>query len=353
MSKLKLAVLFGGVSSEHSISLLSATTVIQYLNKERYELELIGITKTGRFLRYTGDVEKIKTGEWEQGPVQDCVISPSRAHRGLLLLDGKGGYEVLPIDCVVPVLHGKNGEDGTIQGLFQLAGIPFVGCDAISSANCMDKEMTHIILGSAGVRMAKWAAVRSWEDLDSAVKRLEETLGGYPMFIKPANAGSSIGVSKAHDRGELVNGLKLAFDNDYKAIVEETIIGREIECAVLGNEDAKASLPGEIEPANEFYDFEAKYENAESKLHIPARIPEDTVAALRKTAVHAYQAIGCAGLSRVDFFVTDENEVILNEINTLPGFTNISMYPKMWEKTGIPITELLDRLIDYAMKRTV
>jgi len=147
MSKLKLAVLFGGVSSEHSISLLSATTVIQYLNKERYELELIGITKTGRFLRYTGDVEKIKTGEWEQGPVQDCVISPSRAHKGLLLLDDKGGYEVLPIDCVVPVLHGKNGEDGTIQGLFQLAGIPFVGCDAISSANCMDKEMTHMHFG--------------------------------------------------------------------------------------------------------------------------------------------------------------------------------------------------------------
>jgi D-alanine-D-alanine ligase len=354
MDRMNLAVVFGGVSSEHDISLLSATTIIRSLNREKYNLFLIGITKEGQFLSYTGNIDKIANGEWENQTdcLCNCIISPSREHHGMILMKN-GVYKVIRLDCVIPALHGKNGEDGTIQGLFQLAGIPFVGCDTISSANCMDKEMAHIILQNAGIRMAKWTVVHkdiSQQELKTVIESIEQQLS-YPVFLKPANAGSSIGVSKAHNRMELIEGLKLGFQHDKKVIVEETIIGREIECAVLGNRDAKASYPGEIEPANEFYDFDAKYVQEDSKLHIPARIDPSTMEHLRDTAVRAFLAIGCEGLARVDFFVTQQNEVILNEINTLPGFTSISMYPKMWEKTGIPISQLLDLLIQYAMSR--
>ena len=351
MEKMKLAVLFGGVSSEHTISLRSVTTVLQNLDPEKYEVFMVGITRDGRFLRYTGAVDAILNGDWEQGPVESCVISPSREHHGLLLLK-EDGFEVLPVDCVIPVLHGKNGEDGTVQGLLTLAGIPFVGPDMPSSANCMDKELTHIILGAAGVRMANWMAVRRGDAFEPAADALEANIG-YPMFVKPASAGSSVGVSKAHDRTELKAALELAFVHDDKAIVEETIVGREVECAVLGNEEAMPSFPGEIEPCNEFYDFEAKYTVPDSKLHIPARIDEATTRLLRDTAQKAYRAIGCAGLSRVDFFVTAENEVILNEINTLPGFTSISMYPKLWNHMGLSVSALLDELIAYGLKRGV
>lgn len=345
MSKLQIAVLFGGVSTEHDVSCMSATTIMEHLDRLKYELILVGITKEGHMLRYTGKVSDLKSGNWKEHDVTECTISVNRAQKGILCADGT----LLPVDCVIPVLHGKNGEDGTIQGLLQLADIPFVGCDAISSANCMDKELTHIVLGNAGVRMARWVAVRRWEPMAEAVARLEQALD-YPMFIKPANAGSSFGVSKAQDRAALEVGLLHAFEHDSKAIVEETIVGKEVECAVLGNEDAEASTVGEIEPANEFYDFDAKYVDASSKLHIPARIPAETIERIRETAVRAYHAIGCSGLSRVDFFVT-EGEVILNEINTFPGFTSISMYPKLWESSGVPIAELLDRLIAYGMQR--
>lgn len=347
MNQLKIAVLFGGVSSEHEVSCTSATTIIQNLNRSKYEVLLVGITREGRMLYYTGDVADLKGGAWSTHEVIDCTISTSRTQKGILCADGT----LLSVDCVIPVLHGKNGEDGTVQGLLQMANLPFVGCDMLSSANCMDKELTHIVLGNAGVRMARWAAVRRWESMEDAVCRLEQTLE-YPMFIKPANAGSSFGVSKAKNRAALEAGLLLAFEHDNKAIVEETIVGKEVECAVLGNEDAKASTVGEIEPANEFYDFDAKYVDASSKLHIPARVKAETMEHIRETAVRAYHAIGCSGLSRVDFFVTETEEVILNEINTFPGFTSISMYPKLWEASGVPIAELLDRLIAYGMQRS-
>lgn len=343
--KLQLAILFGGVSTEHDVSCTSATTMIKNLDPSRYDLMLIGITKDGRMLHYTGDVADLTTGNWHTHDVTDCTISTNRAQKGLFVA-GK----LLPIDCVLPALHGKNGEDGTIQGLLQLVDLPFVGCDAISSANCMDKEMTHIILEKAGVPMAPWMAVKQGENIDLAVSRLESTLD-YPMFIKPANAGSSFGVTKAKDRAALQAGLDVAFQHDSKAIVEKTIVGSEVECAVLGNQDATASTVGEIEPAHEFYDFDAKYVNPSSKLHIPARLPDSTIEKIRTIAVNAYHAIGCSGLSRVDFFVTAEGEILLNEINTLPGFTSISMYPKLWEASGVPIGTLLDRLIAYGMER--
>lgn len=350
MEKLKIAVIFGGVSTEHEVSRWSATTVLNHLDPEKYQVEMVGITKEGRWLRYTGEVGALQNGQWEQGPVQDCTLNTSRNRKGLLVLE-QGTYQFLPLDCVIPVLHGKNGEDGTIQGLFQIAGLPFVGCDAISSANCMDKEMTHVILESAGIPMAKWQCVRQEEDQAAAISRIEEKLD-YPVFVKPANAGSSVGVSKACDREQLKTALQTAFHEDKKAIVEETIVGKEVECAVLGNQDAKPAIAGEILSANEeIYDYEAKYVNPQSQVQIPADIQPDTMELLRQTAVKAYHAIGCEGLSRVDFFVTPEQKVILNEINTLPGFTDISMYPKMWVHMGVSISELLDRLIQYALSR--
>ena len=349
MDQKKIAVVFGGVSSEHSVSLISATTVIENLDQSKYQLYLIGITKEGKFLSYTGDISNIKTGEWEHHDVCECVISPSRQHHGMLLLK-KDGYDVIPLDCIIPVLHGKNGEDGTIQGLFQLAGIPFVGCDALSSAMCMDKQMTHIILEHAGVSMAKWLSVKQGELPHDFTEQVEKYLG-YPVFVKPANAGSSYGVSKARNAEELLSALDVAFEHDKKVIVEEMIVGREVECAVLGNANASASTAGEIEPANDFYDFEAKYVVPDSLLHIPARLEPEVMQLLRNTAVKAYRAIGCEGLSRVDFFVTDDNRVILNEINTLPGFTSISMYPKLWVHEGVAIPQLLDQLISFAMER--
>ncbi len=351
MKKKTVAVLFGGVSTEHEVSLISATTIIEHLDREKYDVVLVGITKSGRFLHYTGPIERIQNGEWEKGPVEDCTFSCSRAYPGLLLL-GEEQYRFLSVDCVIPALHGKNGEDGTVQGMLQLAGIPFVGCDAISSADCMDKEVTHIILEHAGVRMAKWTAVRQEEEIGGKLfAKLEEKLG-YPMFVKPANAGSSIGVSKAKDRTELQKALEVAFAEDRKVIVEEMISGQEVECAVLGAGDAVPSIAGEIASANvEVYDYESKYINPQSQLYIPARIPDETMEELRNTAVKAFHAIGCEGLSRVDFFVTREGKVILNEINTFPGFTSISMYPKLWEHCGVPITELLDRLIAYGTNR--
>lgn len=348
MEKQRIAVIFGGMSTEHEVSLISATTVIENLNLEKYDVDMIGITKEGKFLYYTGDVEQIQSGNWEQGPVQDCIISANRGWKGFLVLTSSG-WELRQTDCVIPVLHGKNGEDGTIQGMLELAGIPFVGCDLSSSANCMDKQMTHVILEEAGVTMAKWLCFHRGKCDEDCYEMTEQYLG-YPVFVKPAKAGSSFGVSKARDREELLRALELAFQHDDKVIVEEMIVGREVECAVLGNENPEASVAGEIEACNDFYDFDAKYVNSASNLYIPARIPENVMEDLRGTAVWAYRAIGCSGLSRVDFFVTEQGEVILNEINTFPGFTNISMYPKLWEHMGLSIPELLDRLIALGLE---
>ena len=349
MNKISVAVLFGGCSSEHEISLISASTFIDNLDKDKYDVHLIGITKDGEFFKYNGDTESIKDGSWINKDVKKCIISPDRKHHGIIVFEDNS-YSVINIDVAIPALHGKNGEDGTIQGLLQLADIKFVGCDCISSANCMDKELTHIILENAGVKMAGWVCGKSYEDKDVIVNRVESKFK-YPVFIKPANAGSSIGVSKANNREELVKGLELAFDNDKKAIIEETIVGKEIECAVLGNQNPKATLPGEIASANEeLYDFEAKYVNPESTLYIPARVSQDILENVRTEAIKAYTAMGCEGLSRVDFFVKDNGDILLNEINTFPGFTSISMYPKMWENMGLKIDKLIDELISYALK---
>ncbi len=351
----KLGVVFGGVSSENSISCLSAASVIRNLDKDKYEIIAIGITKDGRWYFYPEhDPEHIEDGTWEQEPsIVEAVISPDRGTHGLLLLnDGK--TEKQRLDCVFPVLHGKGGEDGTIQGLFELAGIPYVGCGVSASANSMDKSITKIIVQSAGVRQARYFLAERYKferAPEKLAKDAEVKLATFPLFIKPCSQGSSVGVVKAANREQLLEGLREAFRYDSKVLVEEFIDGHEIECAVLGNEAPLASTVGEIAPAQEFYTFDAKYHDASSKLYIPAHITESQIETVRSTAVKVYSALGCRGLSRVDFFCTyDYGEIVFNEINPLPGFTSISMYPKLFDAVGVGYTELLDRLIELAME---
>ena len=273
--KTRVAVLFGGVSSEHEISLMSVESVLANL-PDHYEVLRIGITKDGRWVEYTGRNDEITSQKWEQDPtLRTAIVSPDRSHKGVLLLS-KEGWELVPVDICFPVLHGKHGEDGTIQGLFQLAGIPFVGCDTISSANCMDKEITHTILEAHGIKMAKWLVVNheKMQQFEQFAQQAEEKLG-YPMFVKPANAGSSVGVGKAHNRQELKAACETALKEDYKAVVEECIEMQEVETAVLGNADAKAAgVVGELVPVVEFYTYEAKYIDGTTVLHIPGRVSE-------------------------------------------------------------------------------
>lgn len=352
MAKLKVAVLFGGVSSEHEISLISAYSVLTNIPKELYDVMCIGITKKGHWMYYPGEYENIKDGTWENDP--DCstaIISTDRMHKGVIVV-GDNDVFVRKIDVVFPVLHGANGEDGSVQGLCQLAGLPCVGCDMTSSAICMDKSITHIVLDAAGIKTAKYLTVMrsSLGGLDEACEIIENKLA-YPIYVKPSSAGSSVGVSRAANREELRDGLKKAFSHGDKVVAEQEIIGKEVECAVLGNGSVLiASVPGQITPAEGFYDYDAKYKNGTSVLDIPAKITDEEMQTLREIAKKAYIACGCGGMARVDFFVT-ENDIILNEINTIPGFTPISMYPKLMENMGITYSALLDRLIQLAAEK--
>lgn len=354
MARIKVAVLFGGASSEHEVSLVSAYSVLTNIPKDKYDVMCIGITKKGHWLYYPGEYEDIPTGEWEKNP--DCataVISPDSMTKGVIVLGKDDSAFVRKVDVVFPVLHGMNGEDGTVQGLCALAGLPCVGCDMTSSASCMDKTITHRILDAIGIRTAPYCVLQRdfLDDPESGCGEVERKLGGYPMFVKPATAGSSVGVSRAADREALKNGIKIAFAHSEKVVVEKEIIGKEVECAVLGNgTDLIASVPGQITPAEEFYDYDAKYKLGTSVLDIPAKITPEQTEELRETAKRAYYALGCSGFSRVDFFVCDDG-IILNEINTIPGFTPISMYPKLMDNMGISYPELLDRLITLAAER--
>jgi D-alanine-D-alanine ligase len=353
MARKKIAVLFGGASSEHDVSLVSAYSVLNNIPKDKYDVICIGITKTGHWMYYPGEYEDIKTGEWEKNP--DCctaVISPDSMNKGIIIMGQDSSY-IRRIDAVFPVLHGINGEDGTVQGLCALAGLPCVGCDMTSSAVCMDKTVTHAVLDNAGIKTAPYCFFTRADlsDIEAACDEAEKKLGGYPMFVKPATAGSSVGVSRAKDREALKSGIKIGFAHSRRVVVEKEIVGKEVECAVLGNgAELIASIPGQITPAEEFYDFDAKYKLGTSVLDIPAKISEDEMNRLREIAKKAFRAAGCSGFSRVDFFVT-EDDIILNEINTIPGFTPISMYPKLMENMGISYSELIDRLITLAIER--
>lgn len=352
MAKTRVAVIFGGMSNEHDISLISASNVISHLNKDKYEIIPIGITKKGRWFFYPGDISGIKDGSWESNP--DCVpaaILPDPLYGGIAKISN-GRMNIVKIDVAFPVLHGKYGEDGTIQGLLDMSGIPYAGCGCFASAACMDKEYTHSVLQYNGISMARYKTVKQSDlnRLDSVCESIAAELN-YPLFVKPACSGSSVGVNKASCFEDLKNAVKLAFTHDKKVIVEEYIKGRELECAVLGTDSPFASEVGEIISCNDFYDYDAKYILGTSGLNIPADIPREASIQIKETAVKAFKAIGCFGLARVDFFLADSGRVYLNEINTMPGFTSISMYPKLMENLGISYEELLDRLIKLAYER--
>ncbi len=347
MSKINLCVIFGGASSEHEVSLLSAASVLRNLDLTKYTIHKIVISKEGGWFYYTGTAEEMsKLNDPSAWTFDRAIISPDRDEKSILRFTD-AGVEKYPIDVVFPVLHGKNGEDGTIQGLFELAGIPYIGSKVIGSAVCMDKCMAKAMFERAGIPQANWVEIKRGED---KISEIEETLG-YPCFVKPANAGSSMGITKAHDREELLEGIRTAFLHDEKLLVEEMMYGTEVECSVMGNLNPEsAPVLGEIAPAAEFYDYDAKYNNANSILTIPAKLDSSLVEKVRTYAVAAYRACECRGLSRVDFFVNKETDSIhLNEINTLPGFTSISMYAKLWEASGLSYGALVDKVIGYAL----
>ena len=346
-------MLFGGISPEHEVSLRSAEFVLNSLDPEKFNVFPVGITKNGDWILYTGtDYSLLPTGEWKDYPEnRRAAISPVRG-QGLLSFEGDCVVREW-IDVVFPVLHGENGEDGAMQGLLQMAGIPYVGPHVAASAVAMDKTLTKLVVDQAGIRQAAWMLVRS-ADVDMRlgwVMDQVEKKFSYPVFVKPAGTGSSVGVSKASNRDALKDALLKAGTYDPKILVEEFISGREVEVAVMGNESPVASICGEIDSGAEFYDYDAKYVTDTSVAYIPARISEEVSEQVRDAAVRIYSAIGCQGLSRVDFFVIyEDNEVVFNEINTLPGFTSISMFPKLFAASGIPAEQLVEELLKLAME---
>lgn len=348
--KKKICVIFGGQSPEHDISLKSATSVIKNLDKDKYEIITIGITASGKWYLFTGDTDKIENGEWEKAENKRAVISPDAEDKAILVLDGDAVTKIYP-DIVFPVLHGEYGEDGTIQGLIALAEMKSVGMGVLGSAVGMDKSFSKIVFKDAGIPQADWVLVRRENGYETYIDEIEKKLG-YPCFVKPCRTGSSVGVGKAHNREELLSALLEAGRFDRKILVEEFIDGHEVECSVLGNENPKASVVGEIMPTVEFYDFDAKYNDNTTELQIPAKISDEVSEKIREYAIRAFSAIDGQGLARVDFFVRyKDNEVVLNEINTMPGFTNISMYPKLWEASGLSYKDLLDELVALGEKR--
>ena len=339
-----LLILFGGKSGEYEVSEMSAASVLSNIDTDKYNIIKIGITKDGRWFKTDASPEQIKSGEWDSMPKQSAFLSPDTSHHGIFV-EGK----LQNVDVIFPVMHGDYCEDGCIQGLFELSGIPYVGPGVLASAAGMDKSATKLFAAASGVPQAKWY-ITSPAASEEEIEKIESEFS-YPIFVKPCNAGSSLGISKAGNRAELEKAIAEATKFDSKILCEEYIDGYEVECAVLGNEDTRASVVGQITPSNEFYDYSAKYIDNASGLTIPANIPEETAEKIREYAVTVFKALGCRGMSRVDFFVLrGSGEIKFNEINTLPGFTSISMYPKLWEKSGIPYSELIDKLIEYAEK---
>lgn len=345
---MNIALIYGGMSSEHEISCLSAKTVYGALSSERYTVYPIFITKNGQW-KLTEQIRDFT--EAESGAFPTAAILPGREDRNMIIFTEP--MKRVHIDAAIPVLHGLYGEDGTIQGLFELAGIPYVGCGVLASAASMDKLTTKKIVAPLHIRQARYVGVYRHElsDFEQVAERIEAALP-YPVFVKPSNAGSSVGVSEACDRESLRAALATAAAHDAKILIEEKIIGHEVECAVLGNLDVKATKVGEILAADTFYTYEAKYNNPDSQTVIADYLPEQTVEEIRESAVRIFKALDGRGLARVDFFIEESTgEVVFNEINTFPGFTSISMYPMLWAEQGLPIETLVDRLIELAFTR--
>ena len=356
--KIKVGLIFGGRSGEHDVSLVSANSIMKALDKDKYEIIPIGITRTGVWLtdvtiemmqKYSKSKDKA-----DLKGARKVVFSSDTENKGLIVLNDNGKNETIKVDVVFPINHGTYGEDGTLQGILDQADMPYVGCGVLASSAGMDKTIAKRLFKDAGIAIAPYVELLrcDWRnDANKCIAIVEKNLG-YPCFVKPVNSGSSVGISKAKNADELKKAMDDACRFDRKVLIEKSINAREIEVSVLGNDYPKASLPGEIVPCNEFYDYSAKYIDDKSKLNIPAKLPEALIEKIRETAVKAYKALDGAGLARVDFFVEKTtNEIIINEINTLPGFTSISMYPKLWEATGLTYPKLLDQLIELAMER--
>ncbi|UNC93024.1 D-alanine--D-serine ligase VanG [Candidatus Contubernalis alkaliaceticus] len=348
MKKKKVAVLFGGCSTEYEVSLKSAAAVIDNCCRDKYEIILIGITREGKWFRYYGDTQKIENDTWFlEGVCVEAIISPSRDVHGMIEF-GSEGFCRTRIDVAFPVLHGKNGEDGTLQGLLEVAGIPFVGCDTLSSSMCMDKDIAHKIVGLEGIKTPNSICITKPRDnqpaLDFALQQ------GFPVYVKPANAGSSMGITKANCEAELLAGMEKAFEHDRRVLIEENIDGFEVGCAVLGSDKLLTGEVDEIELCGGFFDYREKYTLETAKIHLPARIDERTTEKIKDTALIIYKALCCRGFARVDMFLTGQKEVVFNEINTIPGFTTKSRYPTMLCAVGLSYGEIIDNLINFALR---
>lgn len=349
MEKKILAVIFGGCSKEYEVSLQSAASIIEHLNINIYEIILIGITRTGEWFRYSGRVDNIKNDTWHtDSNCRQVVFSPGRSRHCLLELDN-GRYFETGIDVVFPILHGKNGEDGTIQGLLELAGIPFVGCGTLSSAICMDKDVAHQLAHAAGVSVPISVAAAECMDMGEIVKKAEALK--YPLFVKPAKAGSSFGITRVCCKDELEEAITEAFRYDGKIVIEEGIEGFEVGCAIMGNDRLMLGMVDEIELQKGFFDYTEKYTLKTSKIHMPARIDKLTAERIKATAVVLYNALCCRGFARVDMFLTPGGEIVFNEINTIPGFTSHSRYPSMLAGIGLSFENILDKLIELAVEK--
>lgn len=347
--KKRIAVIFGGCSAEYEVSLQSAFAVAGHLDGEKYELILLGITREGKWYRYDGPLECLRNGSWDR--TEFCVpaiLSPGRDVHGLLELR-RDETRTVYLDAAFPLIHGTNGEDGTLQGLLELSGIPYVGCGVLSSAVCMDKEIAHKLVGLAGIKIPN--SVVLYDKLIPESELLRQTEGlSYPLFVKPANSGSSFGISKISDSRALSAAVSNAFCFDEKVIVEEAVAGFEVGCAILGNNTLTVGAVDEIELANGFFDFYEKYTLTTSKIHMPARITGETADRVKQAARTVYRALSCRGMARVDLFLTPDGDIYFNEVNTIPGFTSHSRYPAMLKGIGLEFSEVLDRLIELAVK---
>lgn len=343
MKKKKLAVIFGGNSTEYEVSLQSASAVLENINTRKFEIIPIGITREGDWYHYTGKRESITDNTWfkQQEYLYPVAVSCSRKSGGFLEFE-EDGYHCMKVDLVFPVLHGKNGEDGTLQGMFELAGIPVIGCDFLSSALCMDKDRAHKLVSLAGIKVPESVTFKQ-NETEAALEEIKEKLA-FPIFIKPVRAGSSFGITRVCKKEELNAAIELAFLHDTEVTAEEAVRGFEVGCAIFGTKKLTVGRVDEIELSHGFFDFHEKYTLKTSKIHMPARIDEETEKRIRNTAVKIYKILGCSGFARVDMFYTPSGEIVFNEVNTIPGFTDHSRFPNMMKGIGLSFPKLLDEL---------
>lgn len=348
MEKMRIVVLFGGCSNEYEVSLESAHSVLTHLNQEKYEVIPVGISREGRWFRYNGPIDKVETDTWcNETDCVPAILSPDRTEKCLMEFYPCSTLKT-PVDVAFPVLHGKNGEDGTIQGLIQLAGIPLVGCDVLSSAVGMDKDIAHTLVQAAGVKVPASTVFYRMPEKQELTARAEAMT--FPLYVKPVKAGSSFGITRVTDSGQLYQAVEEAFQVDDKVVIEEEIPGFEVGCSVLGNQELILGTVDEIECPKGFFDYEEKYHRKEAKIHMPARIGADTAKKIQETAAVIYRALNCKGFTRVDMFLTPGGEIVFNEVNTIPGLTAVSRFPSMLNHIGISFEEMLDRLIGLAVE---